>query len=164
MKSKKIIFKSAVTTLVLCIFLGLFVAERASKDKTSFNKSTGVLIGIDNFNENFAGKDTSKFRYLQISSYSKPFQIFIGKSKGDFKPTLEKINNLKIGDSIVVYFDEDNKTQNSPVNNLAYFIDKGKEAVFIKGNFEKYLGYGIAIFCGVFILLLIFLKMKQKIL
>ena len=163
MKSKTPVFKKSIVALLFAIVTCFFFLQRADKAKTSFSKSNGVIISLNKVNDNYPGKDSLKFRYLQIDNYPKPFELFIGKNAGDFKPKFENIDNLKLGDSITVYFDESYKTQNKPVNNLVYFIDKGQESFFIEGNSKKNLIYGIIVFCLIFILVLLILKKKGRI-
>ena len=153
----------SIASLIFVIFLSLFIAQRANKSKTSFQRIAGFITSLENTHVNFQGKDTSKYRYLSIDNYHKPFQLFIGKSKGDFTPKLDKIDSLEVGQAVTIYFDENNKTKNSLVNNLAYFIDSDQKAIFIKGNFEKYLAYGLIGFCVIIILILFILKKKGKI-
>ncbi len=120
-------------------------------------------MSFDSSNKSFQNKESSKFRYLRLDNFSKTFQLFIGKGSGDFKPEFEKIDALKIGDSVTIYFDENFKTKEDSINRLTYFIDKGNEAFFIKGGFEKYVAYFIIGIAIIFILTLIILKKKGKI-
>ena len=163
MKQKTPIFKKSILSLAFCIVITLIYVQKGDKDRNAFQKISGTVISIDNTNERYAGKDIAKFRYIQIDIFLLPFQIFIGKSTGDFKPKYEQIDNLKAGDSVTIYFEETNKTKNDAVNNLAYFIDRGNEVVFIKGNSIKVLLYGLIIFCGLLMVLLIILKKRGKI-
>jgi hypothetical protein len=163
MKQKPPIFKKSLVTLSICIIFCLIYAQKGDKDKNAFQNISGIINSIENTHERYSGKDTSRFRYVEIDNYPKPFQIFIGKSAGDFKPKFENIDNLKPGDSLTIYFEENNNTKNAPVNNLTYFIDRGSETIFIKGNSIRSLIYGMAIFCTLFIILLIILKAKVKI-
>jgi hypothetical protein len=163
MEQKKPIFKTSVSALAVCILTCLIYSQKGDKKKSSFQNTSGILLSVQNTHERFSGKDTSKYRYLEINNYPQPFQVFIGKNTGDFKPKLEKIDNLNIDDSITIYFEENNKTQMASVNNRTYFIDRKNEAIFIKGNAIKNWIYGIAIFCAAFIFFLFFLKTKGKI-
>ena len=76
---------------------------------------------------------------------------------------LEKIDELKAGDTIDVFYDED-KTEDDPgINRLIQFIDKGKEPFYIKGNIYKIGGMAI-VACGCLLLIgLVYLKKKGKI-
>jgi hypothetical protein len=58
---------------------------------------------------------------------------------------------LKIGDTIILYYDENEKSSNLYVNSLIQFIDKDKTPYFIRGNYlDKAVGYG-GIILGVLI-------------
>jgi hypothetical protein len=154
MIQKKPIFKQSIIALIFCIIISLIYVQRGDKGRDYFQSISGVLVGLQNTHERFPGKDSAKYRYLEIDNYPQSFQVFIGKKAGDFKPKFENIDNLKVGDSLTVYFEETNKTNNSSVNNLAYFIDRKFEVIFIKGNAIKKLIYGMIIFSVVLILFL----------
>lgn len=163
MQTKQPIFKKSLSTLVICIIISLVFVQKGYKDRSSFQSISGSIISIENTNERYSGKDTSKFRYVKIDKYPQPFQIFIGKSTGDFKPEFEDIGLLSVGEVITIYFEETNKTRNNVVNNLAYYIDRGSEVIFVKGHSIANLIYGFATFCSIFIIVLIILKKKGKI-
>ena len=163
MTTKKNIFFKSVYTLCFVIFLGCLIFARAGKSKSELQKVTGRLISIEKSNKSLPNQDTARMWYLLIDNHPKIFQIFTGKESGDFKPNFEKIDSLKANDDITIYFDENFKTQDDPINRLTYFIDRGQETIFIKGDWEKYAG----IFCiGLpvsTIVILIILKRKGKI-
>lgn len=163
MKQKAVIFKKSVLALVFCSVLCLIYVQKGDKDRSYFQSVSGILRSLQNTHERHAGFDTSRYRYIQIDNYPQPFQIFIGNNATDFKPTYQNIDKLKPGDSLTIYFEENYRTRSEAVNNLAYFIDRGSETIFIKGNSIKSLIYGLVIFCAVFIVFLIFLKVKGKI-
>ncbi|MEO5889051.1 MAG: hypothetical protein ABIQ31_02305 [Ferruginibacter sp.] len=163
MKSDHPIFLKSVGALIFTIALGVFVFLRAGKSKGSFQQISGVVIACSNSNKSYPGKDTSRYRYLQIDNFYKTFELFIGKSSGDFKPQLEKLDILKAGDSVTVFFDTNFDTPEDPVNRLAYFIDKDREPVFIKGGGEKPLAYVLVGLSLATILALVILRKKGKI-
>jgi hypothetical protein len=163
MKQQKPIFKTSIISLIICIIISLIYVQKGDTERNAFENIKGIIVSINNTNELYIGKDTSKFRYVQIDNYPQPFQIFIGKSTGDFKPKFEQIDLLNIGDSISIYFEETFKTKNAAVNNLVYFIDRKSEVIFIKGNAIKGFIYGLMIFCFIFICVLVFLKKRGKI-
>ncbi len=86
MKQKKAIFKQSIIALTACIIISLFYAQKGDKEKNYFQSISGILVGLQNTHERFSGKDTAKYRYLEIDNYPQPFQVFIGKETGDFKP------------------------------------------------------------------------------
>jgi hypothetical protein len=163
MEQKKPIFKAGVSALGVCIIMCIFYAQKGDLEKNSFQNISGILNSVQNTHELYPRKDTTKYRYLEIDNYPQSFQVFIGKSTSDFKPAFERIDKLKNGDSITIYFEENNKTKMTLVNNSAYFIDRKNEPIFIKGNSIGIWIYGIAILCAAFILFLLLLKAKGKI-
>ncbi len=163
MNSNTPIYKTSVISLLVSIFACVIFLKKGDATKDSFQKIEGKIISLVSKNENYFGKDSSKFRYLQIDNYEKPFQLFIGKSSGDFKPKLEYIDRLQTGDSITIFFEETFKTQKAPVNNLVKFIDRGPDAIFIEGNSKKNLLYGLIGFCIILIPILFMLKKKGEI-
>jgi hypothetical protein len=163
MSTKKYIFFKSLYTLFFVIFLGCLIFARAGKSKSEFQKVTGRLISIEKTSKSLPNQDTAKMRYLLIDNHPKIFQIFIGKEFGDFKPKFEKIDSLRANDDITIYFDENFKTQNDPINRLTYFIDRGQETIFIKGDWEKNAGIFLIGLCVAIIVILIILKQKGKI-
>lgn len=162
MKSKPIFIKG-IGGLFFCMVLGLFLFLRADKKKSSFQQVTGVITYMGKTTAYSTHNGSSKYRYLEIDNFPKTFELFVGKTAGDFKPQLEKIDQLKMGDTITLFFDENFKTRNDPINRLTYFIDKGQEVIFIKGGWEKYFAYFIFGISLLFMLALVFLKRKGKI-
>ena len=114
-------------------------------------------------NETLPARDTSKYRYLRIDSHPKIFELFIGKDFGDFKPKFEKVDTLSINDTITIYYDENFKTLDDPINRLTYYKDRGQEVIFIKGGWEKSLAIFIIGLSILIILVLIVLKRRGKI-
>ena len=163
MKSTKPIFLKSVGGFLFAIALGYSLLLRADKNKSSFQKVTGIIASFEKTNKYFPNKDSLKFRYLEIIDFPKTFELFIGKGSGDFKPKFERVDNLKLNDTITIFFDENSKTQSDPINRLTYYIDRGKEVIFIKGSSEKYMAYFVIDFSLICILILIILKRKSKI-
>ena len=144
------IFVESSIGLAGVMIMSVFLFVRAGKEKSDFNKISGEIISLE--------KTNTKNRLLQIEN--RTFELFTGKDAGDFKPAFERIDELKPGDKITVYFDE----QDDPINRLAYFIDKGNEPYFIKGSWEKGLAYFLAGLCmAIFILLLVLKRLGQLI-
>ncbi len=157
------IFKKSIAGIITILILGSIIMIRGTKDKTEFNQLTGRIVFLDKTFEELPLRHIGKFRYLLIDNYSKVFTIFVGKDFGDFKPHLEKIDDLKVGDEIVVYFDEDPKETDNRLNRLIQFIDKDGKPYFMRGCKDKNGGY---FFIGLGILLgglIIYLKKVGKI-
>lgn len=157
------IFKKSIAGIITILILGSIVLIRGTKDKTEFHQMTGKIVFIDKTFEELPLRHIGKYRYLSIDNYPKVFSIFVGKDFGDFKPYLEKIDDLEVGDEIVVYFDEDTQETDNRLNRLIQYIDKNGEPYFMRGSKDKNGGYffiGLGIILGGFI---IYLKKAGKI-
>ncbi|HEY3370730.1 MAG TPA: hypothetical protein VGK10_07775 [Prolixibacteraceae bacterium] len=151
------IFKKSIAGVITILILGSFILIRGTKDKTEFHQLTGKVVFLDKTFEELPLRHLGKYRYLLIDNYSNVFEIFVGKDFGDFKPLLERIDDLKVGDEIVVHFDEDSKEKINRLNRLIQYIDKDGKPYFIRGNKDKNGGYffiGLSIILGAFIIYL----------
>jgi hypothetical protein len=159
------IFIKSMFGVATIISLGFIILNRGQKQKHDFDSITARIISIG---RNFPGgfnRNEGKIRYVQVGNYPKVFELFIGHDTGDFSPAYEQVDALKAGDIVTVYYDEENtrSADNETVNRLAQFIDKDGKPYFIRGNKDKYGGYG-AIGMGVLIgLMLLILKKKGTI-
>ncbi len=144
------------------ISLGFVILTRGQKQKHDFDSITAQIISIGRSFPGASNRHEGKMRYLQVGRYPKVFELFIGHDTGDFSPAFEKLDALKAGDIVTVYYDEE-KTRaadNESVNRLAQFIDKNGKPYFTRGSKDKYGGYG-AIGAGILIGLTL-LVLKQK--
>ncbi|WP_298737362.1 hypothetical protein [uncultured Chitinophaga sp.] len=158
-KTPHVIFIKSLLSMIGVILLAGFLYLRADKEKTAFHKLSGELVYFERSYQNFPNRDKDKYRYLALNNSPSVFEIFVGKDAGDFKPAFEQIDQLKKGDEITIYFDE----QPDHINRLAYFIDRGNEPIFIKGAWEKKAAYFLAGLSIAIIILLIVLKQLGKI-
>jgi hypothetical protein len=163
MTSDTTIFKKSTVALVISIIVCFFYMQRTIQPKNSFERVEGIITEITNTNDNYPGKDSARYRYIQIDNYPKPFELFVGKRASDFKPVIDRLMLLEVSDSVEIYFDETNKTRALAVNNLVFFIYRGQELIFEQGNSKKKLLYGIIAFCVFGIIILVILKQKGKI-
>ena len=157
------IFTKSIIGVIIIIVLGLFILIRGTKEKTEFQNITGRITYLNKTFEELPNRNQGKYRYLSIDSYSKVFELFIGKDFGDFKPKYEKIDDLKIGDNIVVYFDVDLNETDVRLNRLLQFIDKDGQPYFIRGSKDKTGGYFFIIIGILLSGLIIYLKKIGKI-
>jgi hypothetical protein len=134
---------------------------RGFKDKNDFHKIIGNVVYLDAKYEEMPTSNFGKYRYLQVDNFNKVFEIFVGNESGDFKPYFEKIDSIKIGDRIEIYYDIDEMESNNKINSLIQFIDKDSTPYFIRGNEDKILGIGILSFGLIGFLVLLILKLKK---
>ncbi|RXJ45469.1 sortase family protein [Gelidibacter gilvus] len=143
-KEPKQIFQKSLLACVLIIGFGIYLFLRGNKEKAQFDNVTGKIDYYDKtFGEiNYRGK--GNHRFIRIMEFPLIFDIFVGKASGDFGPNFEKLDNLKIGDEITIYYANKTllqKKQDYRFNKSVQFIDKDGEAYFIRGNKDAYGGY-----------------------
>jgi hypothetical protein len=149
------IFNKSMYGVITIIILASVILVRGKKEKNEFHNLNGTITAIEKTFQEFPFRHPGKYRYLILDNYQKVFEIFIGKDPGDFKPELEKIDELKVGDMISVYFDEDPSDIDMRINRLIQFIDKDSAPYYIRGSQDKIFGY-ILIASGIMIGILVF--------
>lgn len=162
-KHKPHIFVKSIYGVITIITLSSYIFFRGIKEKKDFNKISGIVVYNDNSFEDWPNRDFGKYRYLKIDNFQSMFQIFIGKDFGDFKPELELIDSLRIGDQIDIYYDTNEMESDSRINNLIQYIDKDSTPYFIKGNQDKIFGIILFVIGIVVLLTLLILKRQNKI-
>lgn len=127
--------------IITIIALASVILARGKKEKDEFYNLNGSITAIEKTYQELPIRHPGKYRYLILDNYQKPFEIFIGKDPGDFKPELEKIDELKVGNKISVYYDEDPSETDMRINRLIQFIDKDSAPYYIRGSHDKIFGY-----------------------
>lgn len=149
---------------IFCLAISIYLLITSYKDKKDFHKITGTVNFISTKYRDLPNRDFGKYRYIAIKEYEKPFEIFVGKDRGDFKPALDKTDNVKQGDILTFYFGEETfKTIDAPVNRLAYYIDKGSIPVFIFSPSQLYLALILASLSIIIIAVAVIGKVRGKI-
>lgn len=123
--------------LLILICLSISTIWRSSKPKGKYEQATGVVSYLDTSYGRLPSRHHGAFRYLIISSYPYPFEIYQLNSE----PTECTLDDLKVGDTVDVYFYETDHTHETHVNRFAQFVDKGEQPHFIRDSFQLYLGY-----------------------
>lgn len=132
-----------------------------NKPKHEYNVTTGSIVYLENQLPGISSHNSPKFRYLAINGYAYPFEIFIGKSAGDFKPKFENIDELHTGDTISVWYYETSNTKESGINRFIQFIYKDNKPYYIRGNSSGTIGMAV-IGLGVLILIIALEAYRRK--
>ena len=127
------------------ILFSINLIYQNSKPKSEYSMLRGKIIYIGNKYNDLPARNFGKYRYLIVDQYSYPFEIFVSKDDGDFKPKYENIDKLKIGDTIEIYGYESNKVEKEGINREIQFIEKDKVLFFERGDGSKFVGIGIII-------------------
>lgn len=160
-ESKEIFHKSLIASIVIIGF-GIYLSIRGSKEKAEFESVTGKIDYFDKTFQEINYRNKGNHRFIHIENFPLIFDIFVGKETGDFSPEFEQLDNLKIGDNITIYHAKKTplqKNRDLRINKTVQFIDKNKEAYFIRGSKDKYGGY-LFIAIGVLLTLTLFILKK----
>lgn len=144
-KKQHPIFTKSLVGVITIIVLGSVILIRGTKGKTEFQTITGRITYLEKTYQELPNRHHGKFRYLAIENYPRTFELFVGKDFGDFKPQFERIDDLRAGDNIVVYFEENSNETDARLNRLIQFIDKDGQPYFVRGSKDKTGGYSIIV-------------------
>lgn len=117
-------------------FLAYWVIIHNSKDKKDYDRRGGTIMYLDSQYKNLPLRDPGKYRYLIVDSYGYPFEIYIDDEE-------KRIDSLRVGDIIDIYFYENSSTHKDNLNRYVQFIDKNEIAYFVRTDFQRNLGYFI---------------------
>jgi hypothetical protein len=149
--------RGAIFASIIVLAIGIFVMTQNSKDKSEYDKSTGVIEYLDTEYENLPNRHQGDFRYLKITNYPFLFEIFEPNSQ----PTEMTIDDLKVGDRIDIYYYETADTRDIGLNRFAQFIDHEQEPYFIRSGFQEQLGY-VLIGISITLMILAFVLWKMR--
>jgi hypothetical protein len=159
-KHKHPIFLKSLFGVMTILSFGLYLVARGQKEKKDFIHSKGqVVYYADNHPE--ISRPRGKHKYLVIESYNRLFELYVPEEQTE-KYTFN-YNDIKLGDVIDIYFDENSFASDKRTNRSMKFIDINGKNIFISNPNDKtagicFIGVGISI-----IVLLIVLKQKGKI-
>jgi len=140
--------RGVIFTSIILVVLGIFVIINSTKDKSEYEKKTGIIEYFDKTYMDFPNRNHGDYRYLKIDNYQYVFEIYIANTDKEVEP----IDDLKIGDRISVYYYETGSTHSENLNRYIQFIDKNSTAYFKRGNFQKQLGFvilGLVVFLNI---------------
>ncbi|MBE8712823.1 hypothetical protein [Sphingobacterium hungaricum] len=142
-------FTKIIFTSIFVFGIGIFQITNNSKTKSEYEKSNGSIEYLGKEFENLPNRHKGDYRYLKITTYPYLFEIYEPNSE----PTEKKIDDLKLGDVIEIYYYEVPKTKTEGINRFAQFIDMEGKPYFIRNAFQKQLGYvliGLCVLLNVF--------------
>ena len=158
-EEKKFYNNKYFKVIVGCIITA-YVFFPISKNKTNLNRVNGIVLSLKKLHKDYPGRDSFNYRFLEITNYEKAFEIFLGKKSWDFKPDLQNVDLMYVGDSISIYYDESLHTRGSYVNNLTYFIDRHGEQMYVRGESRSLKVYAFLIVTILLSSLIIYLSIR----
>src|SRR5687767_2706958 len=111
--------------VLVCLFLSalsvIFILNN-TQDKHKYANLVGTIIYKSDKLGDLPNRNFGKYRYITLDTYSLPFELYIGKDFGDFKPLYERLDSLQVGDFISVFFYETENDKNEGINRNIQFI------------------------------------------
>ncbi len=150
--------RGVVLVSIIVLVLGIFVIVNSSKNKSEYDRTTGTIEYFDKEFQNLPIRDKGEFRYLKVDTYPYVFEIYAPNSE----PTDKKIDNLKLGDKIDIYYYETSDTRYEGINRFTQFIDKEGQPYFVRNGFQKQLGLVIVGLCFLINIMAFVLWKKRK--
>ena len=164
MSDKAPVFWKLISAMLFTLLLCFITLYRNQKPKDDFFHLTSKITSVSNALDiqGHLNPNNEPIRYLKIEDYPKYFKLLIGEDIDGSKPTFQQIDQLRVGDIITVYYDENNLSDDADVSRLAYFIDNDGNPYFIRGK-QNTIGYYIIGLCLSVIAVSYFLKKTGRI-
>jgi len=120
-------FRVILFECLALIIVFIMLANRSKQPKNSFAHVTGKITNITNNWGILVFPDTAGTRYIKLNDHPLPFDINVDK-------TSTNIYQLKIGDTITVWYDPLNLNENATIDRNLEYIDKGKKQIYKPGD------------------------------
>ena len=143
---------------IILLGFAIFITINNSKEKSQYDKYTGTIEYFDKEFQNLPIRNKGDYRYLKIDTYTYIFEIYEPNSE----PTKNKIDDLKVGNTVDIYCYETSNTRNEGINRFIQYIDKQNQPYFIRNGFQKQLGYVLIGLCISINLITLLLWKKGK--
>lgn len=121
---------------LIVIALGIFGVVNNSKSKAEYDMATGTIEYLDKKFQHLPTRHIGDFRYLKVDTYPYMFEIY----EPNREPTDKKIDDLKLGDKIDIYYYETSNTRHEGLNRFTQYIDKDGQPYFVRNGFYRQLG------------------------
>lgn len=165
-KEQKPIFRKSILACIFITAFGIYLTLRGTREKDEFENITGKIDYFDKTFQEINYRNKGNHRFIHVTDSPVVFDIFVGNETGDFSPKFERLDDLKIGDEITVFYADKSlfqKNRDARFNKTVQFIDKDSQAYFIRGNKDKYGGYAAIAFGILMSVVLVILKGSGKI-
>lgn len=126
-----------LSSIVLSIAFGALM-WRDTKEKNDYYHLTGKVTYLEKKLGNLPVRDIGLYRYLKIDSYKYPFEIYTDDQSA-------RMDSLKKGDIIIVYFYQTDDTVTTGINRFAQFVEKDGKIYFKNGNLIVFVCFTIIV-------------------
>ncbi len=129
-------FRTLALISVLFVIAGLYFVWTSSREKKDYDHVTGHITYLDKHLGNLPFSDPGDYRYIQIESYNYPFEVYTAEQG-------PKVDSLRVGDIVTVYYYENNFTYRDHINRFLQFLDKDSRSYYKRSNIGKITGWFI---------------------
>lgn len=161
LRRKPHIFLKTTVGIFTILFLSYNLYLHGIKSKSEFEKVSGRIVYLDDHYQRFPNRHFGKYRYLKVDKRKEIFELFIGQDKYDNTPKFERIDSLKIGDIVEIYYETQDDKTGLNINRRVHSIDKQSQPYFIRSGKDKVLGIIGMVIGAVFLIILLVLKQKE---
>ncbi len=124
------------------ILMGIYLLFRSNQPKEDFSQLSGPISYLASANPlRTDQKMEPKSLFLTIEGADRVFELFVGAEWGDFSPRINRLEELKVGDQVEIYFQENEQTQALPTNKLLQYLDHQGVAYYQRGGADRAMGY-----------------------
>jgi hypothetical protein len=151
-------FNFRVISIVLAILIAFmfYIIFLNTKEKKDYQKLSGKIIYLDKQFEEYPNRDFGKYRYLKIDTYPYIFEIYSDEQSS-------RIDSLKIGNQINVFYYETNNTHSEQINRFLQYLEKDNTILFKRGDSNKIAAFVVLVLSIVLIIGSYFFYKKGKI-
>lgn len=149
--------------VLMFIIMAGYLITRSDKPREEFIYQKGTISYLSQIHPlQPQSKPRPKHVYLILNEYERIFEKFTGNDKGDFSPRMNRLNELKVGDEVEIYFEENTKTQREQVNRLLQYLDKEGDLYYLRSKADKYIGFFLLGCSGLLLVFGIYMKLKSN--
>ena len=160
-KHKHPIFLKSIIGVAGMLSFGIYLFQQGMNKKEDFNKAKGQIIY---YSSNYLDLPYENVKYLKINTYPRVFQLWTPTLfNANDTSRLFKYDELNLGDSIDIYFRDNKFESDQRVNRGMRYIDKNKIQIYFVSSSDKVAGLSFIGISLMFLLGLIILKQKGKI-
>ncbi|RDC62364.1 hypothetical protein [Adhaeribacter pallidiroseus] len=125
---------------ILILAAGLYFLFWSKKELAKFKQVTGIISFLAKTHPDAVGMPDAKNRYVQLSNFDKPFELYLGGDTGDFLPEFQAYDQLKMGDTITVYYNETPPFVNASAKIIVFTqqINKNGQPYYLRGDMNLY--------------------------
>lgn len=147
-------FRTIAFIGIAIMVLGIVHARFNSKEKNEYDRIDGHITHLGEKLGALPNRDVGIYRYLVIDTYPFPFEIYADEQG-------KRIDSLKAGDMVTVFFYETGNTKSESLNRFLQYLEKDGGVYFVRGDFQKKLGFVVS-GLGLMLILFVFILYKKN--